>query len=63
MTTVGYGDISAANESEAIILIFGMMIATFTFATIFSTIGNIISENVAEHEEFKKQFIIANRFL
>ena len=42
MTTVGYGDINGTNTCEAVILILGMVTATFIFAVSFNTIGEIL---------------------
>ena len=54
MTTIGYGDISAQNYYEAIILIVGMLVATLTFSIAFSNIGEIVKDINMEKKEFSK---------
>lgn len=50
MLTVGFGDISASNEIEAITLIFIETISCITLAYNISCVGSIIGEIKAENE-------------
>lgn len=63
MTTVGYGDITPSNVNEATLLIIGMVVATFTFAVTFNTIGTIIEDLNRETSEFKKEISLVNIYL
>lgn len=44
MTTTGYGDYSPKTITEMILFIFIMIIASFTFAYTFNSIGYILQE-------------------
>ncbi len=55
MLTVGFGDISAKNTTEAIILIFVETLSCITLAYNISCVGSIISELKAENDEKKKR--------
>lgn len=44
MTTIGYGDITPQSVYEGALLMFGMVVATFTYAAMINLIGEIVQE-------------------
>lgn len=63
MTTIGYGDISAKNEYEAILLILGMLTATLIFSIAFNTVGEMIKDINNEKNKMYHQISTANIYL
>jgi len=55
MLTVGFGDLTASNLTEAACLIFIETISCITLAYNISCVGSIISELKAQNEEKKKR--------
>jgi hypothetical protein len=60
---VGYGDISAKNEKEAILSIVIMFFASFTFGYILNNIGLILQEFSKKINSIKENSYIINRYL
>ncbi|KRX08615.1 Cyclic nucleotide-binding protein [Pseudocohnilembus persalinus] len=63
MLTVGYGDINATNEIEALFIIFSMLISCAVFAYTLNFIGSIISDITNNKKQFQQEMIIINKFL
>lgn len=55
MLTVGFGDVSAANHQEALILIFIQTLSCITLAYNINYVGSIINQMKADNEEKKKK--------
>lgn len=59
MTSVGYGDITPANEIEIMFVTFIMFVACFTFAYSFNLIGDLVNDINSDKKQFNnlmKQF-------
>jgi hypothetical protein len=63
MTTVGYGDITPANSSEALFCVGTMFIASVVFAYSINTIGMIITEMNKFNEKINENMAIINRYM
>ena len=63
MLTVGYGDISARNTTEAIFCIINMFICCGVFAYSFNLIGNIIDQYSANNRKYQEKLRLVNKYL
>lgn len=52
MTSCGYGDITPANEYEALYVSFTMLLTCGIFAYTFNCIGLIVEEYNKKHKQF-----------
>lgn len=55
MLTVGFGDITAANHNQALVLIFIQTLSCITLAYNINYVGSIISQMKADNQEKKKK--------
>lgn len=62
MTSVGYGDITPANEIETIICTFMMFVACFIFAYCFNLIGTIVEDLNKDEKLFAEEMRLVARY-